>query len=52
MGRIHNFYITGESIKIRFHENSTPLAIIHVNDFEYHFPDVDLSPTSSLSSGS
>ena len=52
MGRIYSFYITGESIKIKVHENSTPLAITHVNDFEYHFPDVDLSPTSTRSSGS
>ena len=52
MGRIHSFYIAGESIKIKVHENSTPLAITHVNDFEYHFPDVDLSPTSTSNSGS
>ena len=45
MDRIHCFYIAGESIKIKVHENSTPLAIKHVNGFEYHFPDVDLSPT-------
>ena len=31
MGRIYSFYITGESIKIKVHENSTPLAITHVN---------------------
>ena len=47
MGRIHSFYIAGESVKIKVHENSTPLATIHVNDFEYHFTDVDLSPTST-----
>ena len=46
MGRIHSSQITGESINIKVHENSTPLAITHVNDFEYHVPDVDLSPTS------
>ena len=47
MGRIHSFYIAGKSIKIKVHENSTPLVITHVNDFAYHFPDVDLSPTSA-----
>ena len=47
MGRIHSFYIAGEPIKIKVHENSTPLAITHINDFEYHFPYVDLSPTST-----
>ena len=52
MGRIQGFYIADESIKIKFHENSTPVAITHVNDFKYHFPDVDLSATSTLSSGS
>ena len=52
MGRIHSFYITGESIKIKVHENSTPLAIAHVNDSEYHFLDLDLSPTSTSNFGS
>ena len=52
MGRIHSVYIAGESIKITVHENSTPLAIKHVNDFEYHFPDVELSRTSTSNSGS
>ena len=33
MGRFHNFYIAGESIKIKVHENNTPLAITHVNGF-------------------
>ena len=45
MDRIHCFYIAGESIKIKVHENSTPLAMKHVYGFEYHFLDVDLSPT-------
>ena len=52
MVRINSFYMAGESIKIKVHENSTPLATTHVDDFEYHFPDVDLSPTSTSSSGS
>ena len=52
MNRIHSFYIAGESIKIKVHENSTPLEITHVNDFEYHFQEVDLSPTSTSNSGS
>ena len=50
MDRIHSFYIAGESIKIKVHENSTPLAITHVNDFEYHFLDVHLSSTSNTGS--
>ena len=52
IGRIHSFYIAGESFKIKVHENSAQLAITHVNDFEYHFSDVDLSPTSTSKSGS
>ena len=52
MGRIHNFYVAGESTKIKVHENSTLLAIAHANDFKYHFLDVDLSPTSISNSGS
>ena len=52
MGRIQSFYIADESIKIKVHENSTPIAITHVNDFKYHFPDVGLSAISSSSSGS
>ena len=41
------FYTARESIKIKVHENSTPLVITHVNDFRHHFPEVDLSPTST-----
>ena len=52
MGKIHSFYITANAIKIKFHENNTPLAITHFNDFEYHFPNVDLSPASTSISGS
>ena len=52
MGKFHSFYITGESIKINVYENSTPLAITHANDSEHHFPDVDLSPTSTSNSES
>ena len=51
-GQNHSFYITANSIKIKFHENNTPLAITHFNDFEYHFPNADLSPASTSISGS
>ena len=33
MGIIHSFSVAGKSIKIKVHENCTPLAITHVNDF-------------------
>ena len=52
MGRMHSFYIAGESIKSKVHENRIPLAMTHVNDFEYHFPDLDLSTTFTSNSGS
>ena len=52
LDRIHSFYIASESIKIKVHENSTPPVITDVNNFEYHFLDVDLSPTSVSNSGS
>ena len=44
MHKIHSFYISNGSIKLKLQENSKPFAIYHVNDFEKHFPGVDLSP--------
>ena len=51
MSIIKSFYIAGESTKNKVHENSTPSAITHVNDLEYHFPDLDLSTTFTSNSG-
>ena len=51
MSIIKSFYIAGESTKNKVHENSTPSAITHVNDLEYHFPDLDLSTTFTSTSG-
>ena len=49
LSKIHSFFISGDTIKIRVNENSSPLSITHVDDFGKHFPDVDLSPPSCTS---
>ena len=38
------FFLSGDTIKIRVSENSSPLSLTHVDDFGKYFPDVDLSP--------
>ena len=43
LGKIFSFYISGDAIKIKVNENSSPLSITHVDDFGKYFPDVDLS---------
>ena len=40
------FFISGDTIKIKVNENSSPLSVTHVDDFGKHFPDVDLLPPS------
>ena len=49
LGKIHSFFISGDTIKIRVNENSSPSSIAHADDFGKHFPDVDLSPPSRKS---
>ena len=44
LGKIHGFFVSGGTIKIRVSENSFPLSLTHVDDFGKYFPDVDLSP--------
>ena len=44
LGRIHSFFISNSSIKVKIQENSEPLSITHKSDLTNHFPDVDLSP--------
>ena len=46
LSKIHSLFISGDTIKIKANENSSPLLIKHVDDFGKHFPDVDLSPPS------
>ena len=49
LSKIHSFFISGDTIKIKVNENSSPFSITHVDDFGRHFPDVDLSPPSCTS---
>ena len=49
LSKIHSIFISGDTIKIRVNENSSPLSIPRVDDFGKHFPDVDLSPPSRTS---
>ena len=44
LDKIFSFYISGDTIKIKVTENSSPLSITHVDDFGKHFPDIYLSP--------
>ena len=44
LGKIFSYYISGDAIKIKVNENSSPLSITHVDDFGKYFLDVDLSP--------
>ena len=44
LSKIHSFFISGDTIKIKVSEYSSPLSITHVDDLGKHFPDVDLSP--------
>ena len=44
LGKIYNFFVSNTGIRIKINENSKPLSITHVSDFEEHFPGVDLSP--------
>ena len=43
LGKIHSFFISGDTIKIRISESSSPLLLTHVEDLKKYFPDVDLS---------
>ena len=44
LGKIHRFFILGDTIKIRVSENSPSLSLTHVDDFGKYLSKVDLSP--------
>ena len=46
LGNVTNFYISSGTIKAKITENSSPIAIIHTQDFTKYFTEVDLLPTS------
>ena len=42
-----DFFISGDTVKIKINESSAPLPVTHVDDFENYFPDVVLLLPSS-----
>ena len=46
LGKIHSFFMSNSTIKIKLQENSNPEPITHSSDFGKFFPDVDLSPSN------
>ena len=43
LGKIHSFFISGDTVKMKINERSAPLSVTHVDDFGNYFPDADLS---------
>ena len=43
MGKIHSYFISNGSVKIRLQEKGPSIPITHIADFEKYFPGVDLS---------
>ena len=42
LGKLHSFFVSGDTSKIKVNEGSAPLPVTHVDDFgNYFFPDVD-----------
>ena len=44
LGKIHSFFVSGGTIKIRVNENSFRLSLTNIDDFGKYFRDVNLSP--------
>ena len=44
LGKIHSFFVSNSTIKLKLQENGEPVAITHSSDFRKYFPDVDLPP--------
>ena len=42
LGKIHGYFISSGSVKIRLQEKGSSIAITHTVDFEKYFPAVDL----------
>ena len=43
MGKIHSYFISNGSVKMRLQEKGPSILITHTADFEKYFPGVDLS---------
>ena len=46
LGKIHSYFISIGTVKIKIRENGPSLSITHIEDFKDHFPEVDLSPSN------
>ena len=44
LGKVHTFYVSNSTNKIKISKNSQPISITHSSDFDKYFPGVDLSP--------
>ena len=44
LDKIHTFYVSNGTIKIKISENSQPISITDTSDFDKYFPGVDFSP--------
>ena len=44
LDKIHTFYVSNGTFKIKISENGQPISITHTSDFDKYFPGVDLSP--------
>ena len=42
LGKIHSFFVSGDTVKIIINESNAPLPVTHVDDFGNYYPDVDL----------
>ena len=43
MGKIHSYFISNRSFKMRLQEKGPSIPITHTADFEKYFPGVNLS---------
>ena len=46
LGKIHSFFISNSTIKIKLQENSNPESITHSSNFDKFFLDIDISPSN------
>ena len=46
MKPIYSYHVSNGTVKIKREENSRPVLITHVTDFDKHFSGIDLNPGS------
>ena len=42
MKQIHSYYVSNATVKVKHEENSRPISITHITDFDKHFPGIDV----------